>query len=124
MLLRVIAFSIVLAVLVIVGLIWANWNHIAVVLAPKKVAAGTRAASALQADEHFWQTFHGGQYDNIQQPLEALTAEYLKTPNDAVTAAHVGGCTPGALRSDRALLRSQPPSPTISGLPADISRRP
>jgi Integrase core domain len=111
MLLRVIAFSNVLAVLVIVGLIWTNWNHIAVVLAPQKVAAATRAASALQADEHFWQTFHGGQYDNIQQPLEALTAEYLKTPNDAVTAAHVAW-----LHTWRAAERSR-----VASLPATIT---
>jgi len=87
--LRTIGLSAALAAVVIAGLVWANWDHIAVALAPKKVAAQTRTESARQADEVFWQTLHGGQYDNIGQALEVLTPEYLKTPDDAVTAAHI-----------------------------------
>jgi hypothetical protein len=88
--LRTIGLSAALAAVVIAGLALANWDYIAVALAPKKVAAQTRTESARQADEVFWQTLHGGQYDSIGQALEVLTPEYLKTPDDAVTAAHIG----------------------------------
>lgn len=44
---------------------------------------------ASQADELFWSTFHGGQYDKIQPALDTLTAAYLETPNDATTASHI-----------------------------------
>jgi hypothetical protein len=67
----------------------ANTGRIAVALAPKKQAAQTRSAAAEKADELFWQTFHGGEYDKIPQALNALTAAYLETPTDAVTAAHI-----------------------------------
>ena len=87
--LRTIGLSAALAALVIGGLVWVNRDHIAVALAPKKVAAQTRSESARQADEVFWQTLHGGQYDSIGKALEVLTPEYLKTPDDAVTP---GGC--------------------------------
>jgi hypothetical protein len=87
--LRTIGLSVALVALVVAGLIWVNRDRIAVAIAPKKVAATTRSESALKADELFWKTFHGGQYDGIQQALEALTPEYLKTPNDAVTGAHI-----------------------------------
>ena len=85
---RAIGFS-ALAALVAAGLVWANWDRIAVALAPKKVAAASRSESARKADALFWQTFHGAHYDDIGQALEVLTPEYLKTPNDAVTAAHI-----------------------------------
>jgi hypothetical protein len=57
-------------------------------LAQEKPAPVPWSQSALQADDFFWQTFHGGRYDDIRLALEVLTAEYLKTPTDAVTAAH------------------------------------
>nr|WP_199044397.1 hypothetical protein [Dyella sp. ASV24] len=49
-----------------------------------------RQPAALQADGLFWETFHSGDYAKIQASLEASTAAYLRNPNDAVTAAHVG----------------------------------
>jgi hypothetical protein len=49
-----------------------------------------RQPAALQADGLFWETFHSGDYAKIQASLEAGTAAYLRNPNDAVTAAHVG----------------------------------
>jgi hypothetical protein len=58
-------------------------------VAPKKQPIVSRSEAAKQADELFWKTFHGGEYDNIQPALEALTAAYLRTPNDAKTAAHI-----------------------------------
>jgi hypothetical protein len=58
-------------------------------LAEEKATSAPRSESARQADELFWQTFHGGHYDDIQRALEVLTVEYLKTPADAITAAHI-----------------------------------
>ena len=49
-----------------------------------------RQPSALQADGLFWETFHRGDYAKIQASLEATTAAYLRNPNDAVRAAHIG----------------------------------
>lgn len=66
-----------------------NQDRIAIWAAPKKMAATTRSEAAKKADDLFWQTFHQGEYDRIQPALEALTAAYLETPADAVTAAHI-----------------------------------
>ena len=68
---------------------WANRHRIAVLLAPTKQATSTRSHAALKADELFWRTFHSGAYDVIPRVLEVLTAAYLETPTDAVTAAHI-----------------------------------
>jgi hypothetical protein len=87
--LRVIGACAGLAAVVIAGLVWANWARIAVAVAPKKVAAQSRSEAARQADELFWQALHRGRYEGIQTALEFLTAAYLPTPDDAVTAAHI-----------------------------------
>lgn len=71
------------------GALLTGCEYIAIRSAPKKDAATTRSAEAIQADTLFWRTFHGGNYDGIPRGLEVLTAAYLKTPNDAVTAAHI-----------------------------------
>ncbi len=71
----------------VVGLL--NRDDVAVLLAPSKKASSVRSLAALQADDLFWRTFHGGAYDEIPRVLEALTAAYLQTPTDAVTAAHI-----------------------------------
>jgi hypothetical protein len=68
---------------------WALRDALAVRLAPRKEAAAVRSEAAELADELFWNTFHGGRYEGIQAALEALTAAYLRTPNDAQTAAHI-----------------------------------
>ena len=88
--LRVISASATLVIGVIAGPILGQlkWHH-GSAYAQEKPAATARTESARLADDLFWQTFHSGQYENIQHTLEVLTAEYLKTPNDAVTAAHV-----------------------------------
>jgi tetratricopeptide (TPR) repeat protein len=67
----------------------ALWERVAVMAAPKKEAAASRSEAASKADELFWNTFHKGEYDKIQDALEVLTAAYLRTPNDAKTAAHI-----------------------------------
>jgi hypothetical protein len=61
-----------------------------VAIAQSESAAPVRQPAALQAGQLFWQTFHGGDYANIQASIEASTAAYLRDPNDAVSAAHVG----------------------------------
>ena len=82
----------IIAVLFIIAmgaLVLTNTDRIAVQLAPKKQAAQSRSETATKADELFWQTFHHGEYEKIPHALEVLTAAYLETPTDAVTAAHI-----------------------------------
>lgn len=67
----------------------ALWDRIALMAAPKKQASASRSETASKADDVFWSTFHHGEYDKIQSTLEVLTAAYLRTPNDAKTAAHI-----------------------------------
>jgi hypothetical protein len=85
---RTIVLAIALA-LALGGAGWANRDDIAVLLAPTKKAGTTRSNAALKADELFWRTFHGGAYDEIPRVLDVLTAAYLETPTDPVTAAHI-----------------------------------
>lgn len=59
-------------------------------MAQAEGAVSTRQPAAQQADQLFWQTFHSGDYAHIQASLEAATGAYLRDPDDAVTAAHVG----------------------------------
>src|SRR6266545_7254211 len=85
------------ALMVVSGVaVWANWSRIAVRVAPKKQAAKTRSEAAMKADELFWQTFHNGEYEKIQSALDVLTAAYVQTPNDSVTAAHIAWLPTGA----------------------------
>lgn len=72
-----------------VALAIAGYHEIAIRLAPRKRAAIVRTAAALDADSLFWRTFHSGDYDGIPSAAEALTAAYVATPADPVTAAHL-----------------------------------
>ncbi|GAP36779.1 hypothetical protein [Piscinibacter sakaiensis] len=63
---------------------------VAVATAPPKAASATRSPLAAQADALFWQTLHGGRYEDIGRALELQTAAYLQDPGDALTAAHAG----------------------------------
>jgi uncharacterized protein YceK len=65
-------------------------GYVAEHTAPKKQAATSRTPQALSADELFWSTLHGAEYEHIAPALEVETAAYLAAPNDAVTTAHVG----------------------------------
>lgn len=80
---------IVLALLIVGAGGWLFRDRIAVMAAPEKEAAASRSEAAIEADELFWKTFHGGEYENIQHALDVLTAAYLRTPTDATTAAHI-----------------------------------
>ena len=68
----------------------AGCAYVAEKTAPRKPAAATRSAAAVQADDLFWSTLHRGEYAGIAPALEAQTAAYLATPTDATSAAHVG----------------------------------
>jgi hypothetical protein len=87
---RITRVAVAIALALAIGVAaWANRNSIAVLLAPTKKATSTRSNAALKADELFWRTFHNGAYDEIPRVLEVLTAAYLETPTDALTAAHI-----------------------------------
>lgn len=86
---RGVAMIVVLAVAVAGFVTWTCWSRIAVALAPAKSAVRSRSAAALAADDLFWRTFHSAKYEGIQSTLEVLTAAYLQTPGDAVTASHI-----------------------------------
>jgi hypothetical protein len=86
---RTLIIAAVLVATVAAALAGASYHEIAIRLAPRKRAATVRTAAALTADSLFWHTFHSGDYDGISPAAEALTAAYLATPNDAVTAAHL-----------------------------------
>lgn len=58
--------------------------------APEKKPATQRTPEAAKADALFWDTLHNGRYEQIDTALTAMTAAYLQTPEDAVSAAHVG----------------------------------
>jgi hypothetical protein len=87
---RIIRIAIGIALALAIGFpVWASRSTIAVLLAPTKKATKTRSSAALEADEVFWRAFHSAAYDEIPRVLDVLTASYLETPTDAVTAAHI-----------------------------------
>lgn len=81
--------AIILALVVIGVGSWALRDQIAVMTVPKKEAIASRSEAASNADDVFWETFHKGEYDEIRRALDVLTSAYLRTPNDAKTAAHI-----------------------------------
>lgn len=72
------------------GSILAGCAYTAEKLAPGKQPEAQRSDAAIKADALFWDTLHNGKYENIQNALEVLTAAYLDTPNDSITAVHIG----------------------------------
>jgi hypothetical protein len=79
----------ILAAIAIGAIALTTRDRIAIWLAPEKHAARSRSEAAQKADELFWKIFHQGEYEQIPRALEVLTAVYLDTPTDAVTAAHI-----------------------------------
>ncbi|MDR4479576.1 MAG: hypothetical protein R3B37_07520 [Nitrospira sp.] len=79
----------ILLVIAMATLVLTHTDRIAILLAPTKQAVRLRSETAIQADELFWKTFHHGEYERISHALQVLTAAYLDTPTDAVTAAHI-----------------------------------
>jgi hypothetical protein len=68
----------------------AGCGTVAVQLAPEKQAVGVRSEAATKADELFWTILHGGDYERIPDALPVLTAAYLDSPGDSITASHIG----------------------------------
>ena len=101
----------VLAVSASIAATLAGCNYVAVQTAPAKVAASSRSELAQRADKLFWNTLHSGDYDAIPQAMEAMTAAYLETPNDALTAAHVGWLHIWSLAENARLAK---PTPTVT----------
>jgi hypothetical protein len=79
-------------IIALVGVVFgrAIVRHVAIYSAPNQRHTRDRSVAALAADSVFWRTFHGGRYDQIPTALEALERVYVDTPNDQVTAAHLG----------------------------------
>ena len=71
-------------------LTWVSRDYLAIALTPAKISTRSRSQAAIDADKLFWQTFHTGNYNGIERALEVVTAAYLQTPGDAITASHVG----------------------------------
>jgi hypothetical protein len=67
-----------------------NYPRIAVGMAPIKKTLTARSANAVAADSLFWRTLHGADYEGVSGAIEVLTQAYTATPNDALTAAHLG----------------------------------
>jgi hypothetical protein len=76
--------------MLVTSLALSGCGYLAEHTAPKKQAATSRSPQAMAADELFWSTLHGADYEHIAPALEAETAAYLGAPNDAVATAHVG----------------------------------
>lgn len=91
----------------------AGCTSLAIWSAPDKTPSAERTPLALRADELFWQTLHGGEYQKIPEVLTPLKAAYLQNPNDAVTAAHIGWMHIWRL-AERARLASGTPDPGIT----------
>ena len=89
----------------------AEYRRIAILSAPAKHAITSRSAAAEAADVVFWDTFHAGKYDRIQHVIDALAQAYVATPNDAVTAGHLGWMHIWRI-SERSRLDSTPASIT------------
>lgn len=79
----------ILAIIALVSTVSAC-EKIAVMSTPPKHAAASQSALADKAEQYFWNTLHGGHYDNIHHSLYLLTAAYLKNPHDPNIAAHIG----------------------------------
>jgi hypothetical protein len=78
-------------VVFIVSLLVAGFpDALAIWLAPRKAATSNRSERAKAADVRFWESLHGGRYEDLPRVLEELTAAYLEDPRDAQTAAHLG----------------------------------
>ena len=93
------------------SIVLAGCGFIAMHAAAPKVASAVRTEQALAADSLFWETMHGGNYDDIVKATEEVTAAYLQNPNDAVTAAHIGWLHIWQLAERTRLAK---PSPTIT----------
>jgi len=68
---------------------WRSRGTVAAWLAPAKTPSTQMSEKAKSANARFWDTFHAGRYDDVDEVIETLTAAYLEDPRDAETAAHI-----------------------------------
>jgi tetratricopeptide (TPR) repeat protein len=71
-------------------IVFLGCSSVAVFMAPKKLALQKRTSEAEKVDEEFWRVLHQGRYEDLPKLIEQLTAVYLRTPHDSITAAHLG----------------------------------
>ncbi|MEC7183754.1 MAG: hypothetical protein VXW15_13630, partial [Bdellovibrionota bacterium] len=58
--------------------------------APKKVKEIKVTKLAIKAEKEFWDSFHSGNYKNIDNVLFYLQAAYLENPNNPKLASYIG----------------------------------
>jgi hypothetical protein len=58
--------------------------------APKKVKNIKATKLAVKAEKEFWDSFHKGNYKNIDNVLFYLQAAYLENPNNSKLASYIG----------------------------------
>ncbi|WP_253675046.1 hypothetical protein [Legionella micdadei] len=68
----------------------AGCEQVAVISTPKKQAIASNSELAAKAQNYFWETLHGGNYQDIPKADYLLMAAYLQNPNDPKLAAHLG----------------------------------
>lgn len=65
-------------------------SNVAVWSSPQKEPAPLVTPEATKANDLFWETFHGGHYDQIPVALETLERIYVAHPTDPTITAHIG----------------------------------
>lgn len=65
-------------------------ERVALWTTPAKKASEGQSTAAKQAEQSFWQSLHGGRYQDIPHLEKQFTSAYLANPNDATLAARLG----------------------------------
>ena len=89
----------------------ASCGFFAVTFAPDKEAKSSEPGALDYAYAKFWEVFHGGHYDRINEAMIPLKAAYLKNPHDPTLAARIGFLHVWSL-SERHRLNDIPPMVT------------
>ena len=66
------------------------YSKIALLTAPKKVKNNKVTKLSKKAEKEFWDSFHRGDYQNIDNILFYLQAAYLENPNNPKLASYIG----------------------------------
>jgi hypothetical protein len=65
-------------------------EQVALMTTPSKQPKASANKTAAQAKKMFWDSLHGGRYQDISKTNYLLTAAYLKNPEDPQLAAYLG----------------------------------
>lgn len=79
-----------IAIIIVFAFTLFSCEKIALMTTAKKKPIASHSKLAELAEKDFWDTLHSGQYQNIPNVTELLTAAYLENPNDPKLAAHLG----------------------------------